>query len=417
MYSVRNYEKLAFWIMAFSFMFLLMAARRPDVIFNAQPWAEDGAVWIKGIYTKGFFNSLFLPQDGYFQTIPRLTYGIALCFGIAKAALVSNVISISLRIFFLMFLLSRRFSFIDIKFRIAAVIYFILMPNVSEGFVNITNVHWYISMYLLSVIIATPPENYYDKIHDFTVLILCGLSGPFVIFLAPSLIIRRYVENGGIINAIKSIKIFDIVMAFCCFIQIVSILNAGGGSRSPAPLGASFELLSEIITRKLVFGAFFDNTFSILTLSSLFFSKVIFVALVLLIAYSIFTSSWRVSTIALFPIIMLAFALAKPMIDMTHPQWPPILNPGVGERYFFITNFCFFIFILFLINKLKTYKNIVIMLFMALITPALLISFNIPKLADVGYREDILKFQNAPSGESVNIRINPPGWSFDLIKK
>lgn len=417
MYSIKNFEKLAFWIMVFAFMFLMLAARRPDVIFNAQPWAEDGAVWIKGIYNNGLFSSLLLPKDGYFQTIPRLTYGIALCFGMGKAALVSNIISISLRVFFLMFLLSKRFSFIDLKFRMAAVIYFILMPNVSEGFVNITNVHWYISMYLLAILIATPPETRTDQAHDFTVLILCGLSGPFVIFLAPCLIIRRYVENGGLIRSIKNIKIFDMIMASCCIIQMVSILNAGGGSRSPAPLGASFQLLSEIITRKLVLGTFVDNTFSTMAINNLIYSKIVFAILLMMIFYTIFTSHWRVSAVAVFPIIMLGFALAKPMINMTEPQWPPILNPGVGERYFFITNFCFFLFVLFLINKTKTYKNVLLMLFMSVIAPALLIGFNIPKLADVGYREDIKKFQKAPVGQSVNIKINPPGWSFDLIKK
>jgi hypothetical protein len=417
MNSVGKAEKAVFWFMVFCFIFMLMAARRPDVIFNAQPWAEDGRVWIKGIYETGFLNSLFKPQDGYFQTIPRLTYGIAMAFGLGKAPLVSNVISISIRIFFLLFILSRRFSFIDIKYRVAAVIYFILMPNVAEGFVNITNVHWYLSMYLLAVIIAMPPITQTSKIHDFLVLLLSGLSGPFVVFLAPCLIIKRFYERGGFIGALKGINSFDIAMAACSLIQIFSILTAGGGPRSPAPLGASFDLFTHIITAKLFFGTFFDNTFSFEFTKNHLLRTSIFILLSVTILYNFVTSGWRFRAISIFPIIMIGFALAKPMVSVTEAQWPPILTPGVGERYFFITNFCFFLFVLFLIDKLSIYKNIVLMLFLASLTPFLLISFNIPALPNVGYKDDVAKFNNAAIGESINIRITPPGWSIDLIKK
>jgi hypothetical protein len=127
--------------------FILLVLRRPDIITHAQPWAEDGRVWLAGIYNNGFWASLVLPQNGYFQTISRLTYGIALWFGLSHAALIANIIAILIRCLFVGLILSKRMSFIDIKFRIAVVLYFILMPNVAEGFVNITNVRWYNRMF------------------------------------------------------------------------------------------------------------------------------------------------------------------------------------------------------------------------------------------------------------------------------
>ncbi|WP_215846321.1 hypothetical protein [Candidatus Pantoea bituminis] len=68
----------------FGFMliaFILFALRRPDIIMHAQPWAEDGRVWMAGIYNNGFWAFLILPQNGYYQTISRLTYGISIFFG------------------------------------------------------------------------------------------------------------------------------------------------------------------------------------------------------------------------------------------------------------------------------------------------------------------------------------------------
>lgn len=127
-------------LMALSFLLLIL--RRPDIVTHAQPWAEDGRVWMAGIYNNGFWSSLFLPQNGYFQTISRITYGIALWFGLSKAALAANVIAIIIRCCFIGLILSRRMDFIELKYRAAVVLYFILMPNVAEGFVNITNVRW-----------------------------------------------------------------------------------------------------------------------------------------------------------------------------------------------------------------------------------------------------------------------------------
>lgn len=132
-------------LMAFSF--LLFVLRRPDIVLHAQPWEEDGRVWMAGIYNNGFWSSLFLLQNGYFQTISRLTYGIALWFGLSKSALVENIIALLIRCFFVGLTLSNRMSFIDIKYRIAIILCFILMPNVAEGFVKFTNERWYKKMF------------------------------------------------------------------------------------------------------------------------------------------------------------------------------------------------------------------------------------------------------------------------------
>ena len=53
----------------FLVLFLIIAARRPDILTNAQPWAEDGFVWMTEIYTRGFWSSVLLPQNGYYQTL------------------------------------------------------------------------------------------------------------------------------------------------------------------------------------------------------------------------------------------------------------------------------------------------------------------------------------------------------------
>lgn len=413
----RKPEWILSWVAVFVVIFFIISSRRPDVIFNAQPWAEDGKIWMENIYNNGFWNSLLLPQNGYYQTISRLTYGVALLFGISKAAFIANVIAISIRCLFVMFLLSSRMSFIRIQYRVAAVVFFLLMPNLSEGYVNITNIHWYLSLYLMAIVLANDAENPSWKIHDFTLLFISSLSGPFIVFIAPCLIIKRLSQRGGIVKAVKDINAFDITMAICCAIQVIAILSSSDSSRSSAPLGASFSLLSSIISYRVVGGSFFPNDYIAAMAGMDSLNITIFILLALMIVFLFLCSGWRFKSASLFPVLMIGFALAKPMMSLDQPQWPTLLIPGGGERYFFITNFAFFCMILFITNHLDRTSNSYLLILMIVVIPFMLKGYSIPPMADVGYNSDVQKFSNIEVGSKMLIHINPPGWTMELIKK
>lgn len=416
MKKLNKAETLLCWMTLFVMTFFIIASRRPDIIFNPQPWAEDGKIWLESIYNNGFWSSIFLPQNGYYQTISRLTYGIAIVFGISKAALVANTIAISIRCFFILFLLSQRLSFIKIQYRIVTAVYFLIMPNLWEGYVNITNAHWYLSLYLMAVVLADDTNSRIWKLHDYTLLIISALSGPFVVFIAPCLIIKRISQRGGIINAIKGINAFDITMAVCCVIQVAAILTSSDTERSPAPLGATFSLLIDIIGYRVVGGSFFPNEYITSMAGRHELNIILCAALVLTMICLLWKSDWRYKSAVLFPVLMLGFALAKPMISLDQPQWPPLLVPGVGERYFFITNFSFFCLILFVVNKISKGSNIPLLILAIVTTPFMLRGYTIPPMAEVGYRQDIKTFSGLASGESMQIHINPPGWTMELRK-
>jgi hypothetical protein len=397
--------------------FAIIVLRRPDIITNAQPWAEDGHVWLAGIYNDGFWSSVILPLNGYYQTISRVTYGIALTFGIQNAALVANIIAILIRCCFVVFILSKRMNFIDFKYRLAAALYFVLMPNVAEGYVNITNAHWYLSMYLLADVMAKEPESKPAKAHDLFIVFLSGLSGPFVVFIAPCLLIKRWYQRGGIINAIKGINFFDICMAICCLIQVVTILGSSDVARATAPLGYSFGLLADIISERVIFGLFlsFDDAKNMASHGNM--NIALFVALCAALIVAFLKSGWRVKSLILFPVLMIGFALAKPVIANDQPQWPLVFNTESGERYFYVTNIALACLALGLVSKMGNYSKYVlfagVLIFISL-TPHY---FKVSKFPDVGYKADIAKFQNLAKGEELKIRILPPGWTMDLIKK
>lgn len=402
-------------LMAISFMLLIL--RRPDIVTHAQPWAEDGRVWMAGIYNNGFWSSLFLPQNGYFQTISRLTYGIALWFGLSKAALVANVIAILIRCCFVGLLLSRRMNFIELKYRFAIALYFILMPNVAEGFVNITNIHWYLSVYLLAVVMAKDAESFGETIHDFIILVISGLSGPFVVFIAPCLIIKRAYTRGGIFNAIKGINLFDASMAVCCLIQLWAILTTSGSTRIDAPLGYSFGLLADIISCRMIYGSFLPFSMAREVAAHGNVNIVLFIALCIGLIFAFFKYGWRVKCLILFPLLMIGFALKSPVIAIGQTQWPLIYNTASGERYFYVTNIALACLAISLVSSFSKFRLSALSAGMLIFLVFVPIHFRLPALPESGYYQDVKEFDDKNSGDVVLIRILPPGWDMKLIKK
>ncbi|WP_106478096.1 glucosyl transferase [Phytohalomonas tamaricis] len=418
MFGTHN-KMLVGWSFLFLALFAVIVSRRADIIFNAQPWAEDGNIWLAQIYNNGFWNSVIHPQNGYYQTVSRLAYGIGILFGVGNAPLVANIIAISLRCAFVMFILSSRMNNIPLKYRLVAAFYFLVMPNLGEAYVNITNAHWYLAVYLLAVILCEDAANKYWKTHDFAVLFLSGTSGPFVIFLAPCLIIKRIAQRGGFVNAIKRINLFDLVMAALCFVQLIAVLSISDSDRVSAPLGASVGLLVEIFSAKIFASTFAEAHDAVGILRTPLFAWLLFLLVTGGVIYFTFKSEWRFKAAVIFPIVMIGFALSKPMVTPSEPLtlWEIMLIPLAGQRYFFITNFAFFCFLLYAVHKIGVKTNLMLAVLVLGLIPTLHKDFFIPPLPYISFYEDIERFNKAETGEVVRIAITPPRWFMVLEKK
>ncbi|MDU7377811.1 MAG: glucosyl transferase [Enterobacteriaceae bacterium] len=401
-------------ILLFISIFAIIIMRRPDIITHAQPWAEDGTIWLQDIYNNGLFDSIIRPQNGYYQTIAKLIYSISLIFGVENAPLVANILSTLIRVFFVFFVISKRFSYIDIKFRAAFICYFLLMPNISEGYVNATNAQWYLAIYMIAYLIAEKPVSKSWKIHDFILIVISSLSGPFVVFLSLPYLIKRINENGGIINTFKSINANDLAFSVCFIIQFAAILYSQSETRSAAPLGAGLLLFCDIFYYKLIAGLLSDNTQVIGSKSVLhvFVTAIYFVV----IAFLAFKKSWRYSVVLLSILLIIGFGLAKPMMSLDKPQWDFFLLP-VGDRYFLIPQLGVFCAFLALISITGVIKDITLFAFTALCLIFCIKSFSIPELPNVNYREQAEQFNQIDSGEKFVINSFPPGWTVTLIKK
>lgn len=402
------------------FIFLILSCvilitRRPDVFFHPQLWAEDGAVFLLQVWNGDVLGSILTPRDGYFQTLPKVTMAFASIFDLNYVAFISVAIATSIRLAFIAFILSSRLNNFDIKLRILFVLYYLLQPNVQEGYINITNTHTYLAIYLLAIIISDEPKNKLSKTHDLIVLALSGVSGPFVALLAPSLALKRLYQHGGLFSALKKINAFDLVFSLCLIIQASSVFF-GDFSRTKTPLGASLPLFFDIFSYKIIFGSFIDLKFANWVFDKQLMNAGLTCILIAAVIHAFIKTGWHSKSIITYIAFSVFVSLYKPVISQSGDQWPLLFSPIVGSRYFIITGmglFCLVMYYLFYVLK----NNIAITLAtLSVIFVCLCFSYRMPRLDNVGYSEDVKTYNKASIGEEVTIRINPPGWAVKLIK-
>ena len=408
-----------FYALMFGVACAVLILRRPDIVTNAQPWAEDGAFWFRGVYERGL-SSLLLPESGYYQTLSRSIWAVAMQFGLRRMALAATLIAVAMRAAFATFLLSSRLKKFDLHYRLCAYFYLLLMPNLTEGYVSANTVHWHMCMYLLATLLADEPKTPLWKAHDYALLFFGGLSGPFVLFMAPCLLLKRVSERGSLVKAVKGANAYDLAFALATGCQLVAVVFTADAIRSHAPLGATPTLIADIVSSRVIVGSFVPNEFFLRgQLHGAAFSWLGVVLLLVLLVYFFATTKSRTGAIILlFAVLVPAFGLMRPMISPTEPQLPLIITQRTAERYFFIPYFAFGLLAFFFVEKIggwwnKTVRDAVVILIFVLLGA----NCRIPQLPDVGYKQAIERFDKAERGDTVMIPLAPPGWYMELMKK
>src|SRR6185503_5105132 len=70
---------------------LLAITRRPDLFFNPEFWAEDGAVWYTAAYHNGFWSTVLQPYPEYLAVPQRVVAYISTLPPLSVAPLLMNV--------------------------------------------------------------------------------------------------------------------------------------------------------------------------------------------------------------------------------------------------------------------------------------------------------------------------------------
>lgn len=376
---------------------LCLFIRRPDAFINPQFWAEDGTIFFKQSF--GSSPLFFIPYQGYLHLIPRIVAYLSAFFGVCAAPKIYNYFSIITTVFVAYKLMSCRLK-IPYKYLIALSI--VLVPHSGEVFSNLTNLQWIVSILLIILIIQEPPDHPWQIISDFAILILIGLTGPFIVIFFPLIICKLWFNE-----KISSYNIlFLLVSLVLAFIQISFIINGDigeiGGLSTKIPLWIN--MISNRFANTLFFGTKLMEPNIGLFLLSLG-----------LIAFILFSS--KQSEFKKYIIIFFIAALLILLSTLYKFRAVPdiLIQFNNGDRYFYLIR----LYITWSLIILLENRNRYIKTASATILVMMLISsfmwFQNQRLIDYNwqyYCRKIIRMEE----KQILIPINPEGWFIKLEK-
>ena len=161
--------------------------RKPQAITLPQLWAEDGVIYLSGALRDGFW-AIFHPYAGYGELIPRTIAAILvpivplehipLAFNMAGLLVFGAIV----------FIIAT--SRAPVRYRVAYAILLAAIPHGGEVFFAIANVHTLGASVLALLIVEPPARTVGQTARDCALLLVFGLTGPFVLLLAPILLVR-----------------------------------------------------------------------------------------------------------------------------------------------------------------------------------------------------------------------------------
>ncbi len=400
-----------FLLLFFILILVALFTRRTDALLHAQFWAEDGKYFYAAAYEYGW-RSLLFTQLGYFLTLQRLVAMLSLVVPLSFAPLIMNLVAIAIQALPPTFLLARRFAFVGtIPVRLFMSLLLLTISIAPELHANITNAHWHLALLAFLVLVAQPPETTAWRLFDCLVLLFSGLSGPFCIFLAPILVILVLVRHNRWTRVLLAIN------CVAAAIQVPAIFLTSVRARLHDPLGASFTLLARITGTQVVLGSLLGPKFILRHPAASHTAAVVgAAAAVAVIIYIMKRGSLELRLLTAFGACVAAAGLWSPMVT-TGPQWPVMVLPYAGARYWFILVLAWLWTLLWLVGKTRsTAIRVLAALALAAALRTGISHWKYQPFADLDFQKFARDFQQLPSGESIQIPINPPGRYMVLRK-
>jgi hypothetical protein len=384
----------------FLLAFALLVSRRPDAIFHAQFWAEDGHAWFADAYNFGGWSALFRTQDGYFQVLPRLAASLALLAPLRLAPLALNLVAISIEALPVNLLLSLRSSvWGTLRYRALLAFVYLALPNCWEMDAIITSSQWLLTLCVFLILVAHPPEGVAGRLFDIFILSLCGLTGPFCIFLAlvAFFLAWRRRENWRWIAAG--------ILAACCLIQACGLLIVDPSGRSHyAAVGASPSLFARLLAAQVYLATLVGGNGLAYYSNPLLFIFLLFVAIggTVLVVTCFIKSNVEMRLFLAVTALLFAASLSYPSTASPRDAtaWELLTSAG-GIRYWFFPTLAFAWSLLWCFySRIRLLKIV-----------------SVPLFKDMHFADYAGRVEAAPAGTVVIIPENPAGWTVRLVKR
>jgi hypothetical protein len=409
--DLRLWQHCAVFLLACA----LIVSRRPDAVFHAQFWAEDGRYFFADAYNVGWWAAIFRAYGGYFHALPRLGAAFALLVPFSLAPLVLNLIAIAAQALPVNLMLSARSSLWgSLRYRILLAAIYLALPNCNELFANITNSQCLLALSAFLLLVASTPRGPVGRLFDMSFLLLFGLSGPYCIFLLPIgffLAWRRpdrwrWARFGA--------------LAASCLVQACGLLILSPNSRPHYDLGASPALFARILAGPVYLGTLLGGSGIGLYRDAGRFTFLVCVAVVgtAMIFCCFVTAALEMRLLLLFSSMVLAASLIAPT-TRPHPGasiWQQLAGWG-SIHYFFFPTLAFAWSLLWCFQSRAVVLKAVSTVLLCLMCFGIVRDWRQPAFQDLHFAEYARRFEAAPVGTVVTIPINPEGWEMRLVKR
>lgn len=396
----------------------VVVLRRPDVLLNPQFWAEDGKIWFANARNLGAWPSLFLPQNGYLQTVSRLAAAWAVMLPMRFAPLVFNIVAIAVQILPVLLLNSARGRALvpSLAARSLLSVLYIAQPYTTEVHANLTNAQWHLAVSAALTCCFACWGNRWQKVLDIALVALSCLSGPFCILLLPCIAWLAWRRRDR-----RTAWLLGMLLAGAC-LQLYLAVPQMGVSRAVAPLGATWQGFLRIIGGQVVLAGLLGDAWRHVYALGQWREGFVLPLLATVTGAAIVLRALRVGGDAavgfiLFCGLVLGAAMLSPQLSRT-AQWVTWEAPHAGERYSFLPVLGFYVALVCILARdpVRIARWSAATMLAIVVVVAIPVSWRIRPFQDLGYAEQVDRYANARPGEMVTIPINPPGWSMQLRK-
>jgi len=399
---------------------LLLFSRGPSRLLHPELWAEDGVLWLAQAYDVGR-SCLLIPVVGYLQTLSRLGAMLAVHLPLTWAPLIFALIAFVVQLAPVAILLSRRAAALVPYWpaRLLLSLYYVGLPNSHEVYVNLTNAMWHLALVAFLLVILPKPRTTFGVAADGAVLVLAGLSGPLVLFIAPvawwQVVAARHQPDGP-----KRV-LYAGLLSLCALVQ-GGLVAAHLGTARAGNLGADPDRLAHILADQIFLGGIIGGNNVSLLLQQPFWLRfwpavACCVAGFFLMGAAFLRGPRAFRQLTVLAALIMASALKSPMITFSQPEWFPMQYPGIGGRYYVIPMLAWFAALTVLAASSRTGLRWVARALIACCMIGVASDWVYPPYVATAYHNAAKTFARAPAGTTVSFPENPIGWTFALTKR
>jgi hypothetical protein len=314
------------------------------------------------------------------------------------------------------FVVSRRFATAvpDLRVRLVLAAVYLLVPNSSEVNINVTNAQWHLAVLAVLIVLAAPATGGW-RVFDVVVLVVFGLTGPFVVCLVPVVALwywrrrQRWTVVLGVITVVTSV------------VQGITLLHSTRGQQGHLGVGAVplAKILGTRIVGDTVLGSSVTSSHAYLA-HLVAYSWLLTAVGVAVVATAVWWGPLELRLFNLYAGLVLAASLASPVASLTGPQWPTLASTA-GVRYWFLPTLTLLVDLVWLAAQLRPSRRAVavaaVVVLAATAGLAVRTDFRQPWAAGPDWRAQVVQFDAVPPGHLFVFRIVPTGWTMTLVKK